>query len=128
MSTTFVSLTLEAMKEDLMEHIVNEPFDMLDEFPEEEIADCVLAIASHLMLPAKVVEQPLTSCGGIYNYQIKVNNHLRGFVSVSYEETGCTGVSETMFFPFFKDDEDGYFAGLCSLADMINEAWYICNK
>ena len=128
MSTTFVSLNLEEMKEDLMEYIVNEPFDMLEEFPEEEIADCVLAIASHLMLPAKVVEQPLTSCGGIWNYQIKVNNHLKGFVSVSCEETGCTGVSETMFFPVFMDEEDGYFAGLCSLADMINEAWYICNK
>ena len=128
MSTTFVSLNLEAMKEDLMEYIINEPFDMLDEFPEEEIADCVLAIASHLILPAKVVTEPLTSCGGIKNYQIKVNNKHQGFVSVSCEETGCTGVSETMFFPFFKDEEEGYFAGLCSLADMINEAWYICNK
>jgi hypothetical protein len=128
MSTTFVSLNLETMKEDLMEYIINEPLDMLDEFPEEEIADCVLAIASHLMLPAKVVTEPLTSCGGIWNYQIKVNNKHQGFVSVSCEETGTTGVSETMFFPFFKDEEEGYFAGLCSLADMINEAWYICNK
>ena len=128
MSTTFVSLNLEAMKEDLMEYINDEIFDMLNEFSEEEIADCVLAVASHLTLPANVVEHPLTSCGGIWNYQIKVNNHLKGFVSVSCEETGCTGVSETMFYPFFKDDEDGYFAGLCSLADMINEAWYICNK
>ena len=128
MSTTFVSLNLEAMKEDLMEYIVNEPFDMLDEFPEEEIADCVLAIASHLMLPAKVVEQPLTSCGGIWNYQIKVNNNLGGWVSVSCEETGTTGVSQTEYFPFFKDEEDGYFAGLCSLAEMINEAWYTCNR
>ena len=45
MSTTFVSLTLEALKEDLMENILNEPFDMLDEFPKEEIADCFKYIA-----------------------------------------------------------------------------------
>jgi hypothetical protein len=128
MSTTFVSLSLEAMKEDLMEYITDQPFDMLEEFPEEEIADCVLAIASHLMLPASVVTEPLTSCGGIWNYQIKVNNTLKGFVSVSCEETGTTGVSETLYYPFFKDEEDGYFAGLCSLASMINEAWYICNN
>jgi hypothetical protein len=128
MSTTFVSLTLEAMKEDLMEHITNEPFDMLDEFPEEEIADCVLAVASHLMLPANVITHPLTSCGGIKNYQIKVNNTHGGFVSVSDEDTGDTGVSRTLYYPFFKDEEEGYFAGLCSLADMINEAWYQCNN
>jgi hypothetical protein len=128
MSTTFVSLTLEAMKEDLMEHITNEPFDMLDKFTEEEIADCVLAVASHLMLPANVITHPLTSCGGIKNYQINVNNTHGGFVSVSDEDTGDTGVSNTMFYPFFKDDKDGYFAGLCSLADMINEAWYLCNN
>jgi hypothetical protein len=120
-------MTLEAMRDDLIEYINDEIFDMLDEFPEEEIADCVLAIASRMILPAKVVEHPLTSCGGIKNYQIKVNNCYHGFVSVSDEDTGDTGVSRTEFYPFFKDD-DGYFAGLCSLASMINEAWYICNN
>ena len=128
MSTTFISMSLEALKDGLMEYIADEPLDMLDKFTEEEVADCVLAIASHLMLPAKVVEQPLTSCGGIWNYQIKVNNNHQGFVSVSCEETGCTGVSKTMYFPFYKDEEEGYFAGLCSLASMINEAWYLCNN
>ena len=128
MSATFVSLTLEAMKEDLMDYIINEPFDMLDEFPEEEIADCVLAIASRIMIFKEVVTEPLTSCGGIKNYQIKVNNIYRGSVSVSDEDSGTTGVSETMYYPFFKDDEGSFFAGLCSLASMINEAWYLCNN
>ena len=128
MSTTFVSLTLEAMKEDLMEYIHEVPLDMLDEFSEEEIADCVLAIASYLMMPEKVVEYHLVGFGGIWNYHIKVNNNLGGFVSVSCEEVGTTGVSNTMYYPFFKHEEDGYFAGLCSLASMINEAWYICNQ
>lgn len=128
MSTTFVSLTLEAMKEDLMEYINEVPLDMLEEFPEEEIADCVLAIASHLMMPEKVVEHHLVAIGGIWHYLIKVNNTIGGFVSVSGEEVGTTGVSNTMYYPFFKHDEDGYFAGLCSLASMINEAWYLCNQ
>lgn len=128
MSAEFVSLSLEAMKEDLMEYINNEPLEMLDKFPKEEIADCVLAIASHLMLPAQVVEHSLTGIGGIWNYLIKVNNDLKGFVSVTSEETGDTGVSRTEYYPFFKDEEEGYFAGLCSLASMINEAWYLCNK
>ena len=128
MSTTFISMSLEALKDDLMEYIADEPLDMLDEFTEEEIADCVLAIASHLMLPAKVVAHRLISNSEIWNYQIKVNNECQGWVSVSCEETGTTGVSKTMYFPFFKDEEEGYFAGLCSLADMINEAWYQCNN
>ena len=80
------------------------------------------------MLPAKEVTEPLTSCGGIKNYQIKVSNNHGGFVSVSDEDTGDTGVSNTMFYPFFKDEEEGYFAGLCSLASMVNEAWYLCNN
>jgi hypothetical protein len=127
MSTEVLTTSIEAMKDDLMEHIVNESFDMLKEFPEEEIADCVLAIATKLMTE-KVITHPLTSCGGIWNYQIKVINTLNGLVSVSCEETGTTGVSRTLYFPFFKDEEDGYFAGLCSLAEMINEAWYSCNR
>jgi hypothetical protein len=97
---------------------------MLDEFTDDEIADCVLAIASRLMLPAKVVEHRMQS----YGYAIKVNNNLQGFVSVSDEEAGHTGVSKTLYYPFFKDDEEGYFAGLCSLASMLNEAWYLCNN
>ena len=28
----------------------------------------------------------------------------------------------------FRCDADGYFAGLCSLASMINEAWWLCNS
>ena len=115
------------MKDDLVAYIQDEPLDMLDEFPEEEIADCVLAIASKLM-NSESVHYPLTSCGGIKNYKIKVNNIHGGFVSVSDEDTGDTGVSRTMYYPFFKDDEDGYFAGLTSLASMINEAWYQCNN
>ena len=123
MSTLFISMSLEAFKDDLMEFIQDEPLDMLNEFTEEDIADCVLAIASHLLLPAKVVEHEIKD----YGYIVKINNTHGGWISVSDMNTGDTGVSNTMYFPFFKDD-DGYFAGLCSLASMINEAWYQCNN
>ena len=124
MSTNFISLTLEAMRDDLIEYINNEPLDMLNEFTEEEIADCVLAIASRLLLLANVVEHEIKD----YGYIVKVNNTHGGWVSVSDMNTGDTGVSNTMYFPFYKDDEEGYFAGLCSLASMLNEAWYLCNN
>lgn len=120
MSSVFVSMTLEALRDDLIDFICDEPLDMLDEFTEEEIADCVLAIASRLILPAKVVEHEAKG------YGFKVNNEYAGFVSCSNDEQ--TGVSRTQYFPFYKDEEDGYFAGLCSLASMINEAWYLCNN
>ena len=123
MSGVFVSMTLEAMKEDLIEYISDEILDIANELTEEEIADCVLAIASHLLLPAKVVEHEIKD----YGYIVKINNTHGGWVSVSDMNTGDTGVSNTEYFPFFKDD-DGYFAGLCSLASMINEAWYHCNN
>ncbi len=124
MKPIFVSLDLETMKDDLMEFVNDEPLDMLNEFSDLEIAEMVLAIASHLRLPAKVVEHEVKD----YGYIVKVNNNHGGFVSVSDKYTGSTGVSRTEYYPFFEDDEDGYFAGLCCLAQMINEAWYACNN
>jgi hypothetical protein len=117
-------MTLEAMRDDLIEYISDEILDIANELTEEEIADCVLAIASRLLLPAKVVEHEIKD----YGYIVKINNTHGGWVSVSDMNTGDTGVSRTEFYPFYKDDEDGYFAGLCSLASMINEAWYLCNN
>lgn len=123
MSTSFLSTSLEAMKDDLMEYMIDENLDILNEFTDEAIADCVLAIASHLLLPAKVVEHKIKD----YGYFIKVNNCYKGWVSVSDENTGTTGVSNTLYYPFYEEDES-YFAGLCNLAWMINEAWYQCNE
>lgn len=58
-------------------------------------------------------------------FYVKVNNHYKGFVSVSNDD-GNTGVSNTEYFPFYEDEEEGWFAGLCNLAQMIDEAWYLC--
>ena len=60
-------------------------------------------------------------------YAVRVNNHYKGFVSVTNED-GDTGLSETCYYPFFEDEEDGWFAGQMNLAQMINEAWYHCNN
>jgi hypothetical protein len=125
-------MSTEMMKfarEELIEAIRDINPDMLDKFPEEEIADLVTDIAMKLgTRKGKVIVYPLTSCGGVKNYQIKVSNTLGGFVSCADEDTGDTGVSETLYYPFFVDDEEGVIAGLRSLVEMINEAWYHANN
>ena len=57
--------------------------------------------------------------------KIKVRNCLKGSVSVSDGES--TGLSETMYKPFPTDDDDIFCAWL-NLAQMINEAWYLCTN
>lgn len=58
-------------------------------------------------------------------FYVKVNNNHKGFVSVTNDE-GNTGVSYTDYYPFYEDEGEGWFAGQCDLAQMINEAWYLC--
>ena len=125
MSTQVIDTSLELMKADLIQYIEDEPLDLLDEFSADKIADLVISIAQRLM--------HRDFCNGhiIYrqlDYLYKVNNELKGFVSVSDTTYGTTGVSRTEYKPFWHDDEDGWFTGLCSLASMINEAWYYCNN
>jgi hypothetical protein len=127
MSTEVLLTNLELMRSDLEDFINDEPLDMLDEFDAETIAGEVITIAAKLMV-SDVVEHHVMSRGRIWNYQIKVNNRYKGFVSVSEEVLGITGVSRTEYKPFYEDDEDGWWTGLCSLAQMINEAWYECNQ
>lgn len=128
MSTEAMLTNLELMRSDVEEFITDDNLDMLDDFTEKEIADVVFAIAAKLMV-SEVVEYPITSCGGIWKYNIKVWNCHKGFVSVSSDVLGITGVSRTEYKPFyFSEDENSYFSGLCNLAQMINEAWYQCNS
>lgn len=126
MSTQVIEATLEAYKEDLMQYIADEPLDILDEFTEEEIADFVISIAKKLMYKDTSVGHLVKFNGNRLNkdYVYKVNNLHKGFVSISDECS--TGVSRTEYYPFYHDEEDGYYTGLCCLAQMINEAWYHC--
>ena len=123
MSKESIDSILELMHLDLVTFINDEPLDMLEEFKADDIAVEVISIAHRLMFR--------DFCNGHIkfgksDYLYSVNNKTGGWVSVSNDDS--TGVSRTEYKPFFTDDEEGAFAGLCSLASMINEAWYLCNK
>ena len=121
MSTEVIETNLELLHLDLVTFINDEPLDMLDEFTDDEIATEVISIANRL-IHRDFCNGHLRK--GKIDYLYHVKNDLNGFVSISNDE--CTGVSRTCYYPFF-DDEDGFFAGLCNLAQMINEAWYLCD-
>ena len=111
-------------REDLIEEIRDLNPDMLDEFTEDEIADCVLDIAMRLgTKKGRVIDYKLIkfSDRGNKDYQIRVSNTNGGFVSVS--DDCSTGVSRTFYYPFYVEDGEA-LCGLASLVEMINEAWY----
>ena len=123
MSTEAIETSLDLMHLDLVTFINDEPLDMLEEFEADDIAIKVISIAHRLLFR--------DLCNGHFKVgksddHYSVNNKTGGWVSVSNDDS--TGVSRTEYKPFFTDDEDGAFAGLCSLASMLNEAWYLCNK
>lgn len=110
-------------KDDLREFMMDEILDILDQFPTEQLADEIISIGQRLMVR--------DFCNGHlkigkFDYLYSINNKMKGWVSISSDD--CTGVSRTEYKPFWKDEEDGWFTGLCSLASMINEAWYHCNN
>lgn len=123
MSTEVLETNLEMMHLDLVTFINDEPLDMLDEFTADEIASEVISIARRLMYRSFANGHMVK---GKIDYIYSINNKISGSVSVSNDD--CTGVSRTEYKPFYKDDEDGYFTGLCSLAQMLNEAWYHCKQ
>jgi len=124
MSTEVIETNLELMHLDLVTFINDEPLDMLEEFTDEEIVTEVISIARRL-LHRDFCNGHLKK--GKIDYLYHVDNKQFGSVSMSNNDDSY-GVSKTMYYPFYKDDEDGYFAGLCSLAQMINEAWYLANN
>ena len=124
MSTQVIETNLELMREELAEFINDELLDMLEVWSADEIAGKVIEMADILM--------HRTFYDGCFidfrsrpnkRYDIKVRNQLNAFVSVSDDCT--TGVSETLYHPFYAEDES-YSWGLCNLAQMLNEAWYSC--
>lgn len=119
MSTEVIDKTLESLKDDLIENIYEGPLDMLDEFEAGEIADKVIDIARTLSV-RNFTNGHIRK--GERDYLYSINNQNGGWVSLSNKD-GVTGVSRTMYKPFYSD-EDGYFAGLTTLASMLNEAWY----
>ena len=132
MSTETLKETLESFKGDLVEYINDECLDILERESAEEFAGQVIKIAQRLTFfmkyqPQKTIHGVIGNVEKGYIWNVKVNNVHGGWVSVSDDES--TGVSNTMWYPFYcSDDSDGWFAGLISLASMINEAWYHCNN
>ena len=128
MSTQVIETSLEVMKEDLVEYINDENLDILDEVSAEEFAGQVIKIAQRLTFfmtyqPQKTIHGVIGNIENGVIWNVYVYNMKGGWVSVSDDES--TGVSRTLYYPFYcSDDEEGWFAGLTSLASMINEAWY----
>ena len=114
---------LELHNGDLVDYIYDENLDIMDVVPAEKFAPQVIAIAKKLLLK----EQAYGAIEGDgCKWNVMVNNVTNGFVSVSNDE--ATGVSRTLYKPFYKDNDEGWLAGLKNLVDMINEAWYHCEN
>lgn len=128
MSTEVITRSWEELREPFIELLYDENLDMMDEFSAEEIAYNVGRFAIRLK-HCKTLVASLTKNGKNTKYQVKIRNTHKGFVSVSDTDEGSTGYSRTEYYPYFIGDyEDGDFAGLLNLAQMINEAWYHCNN
>ena len=125
MSKDRLDMTLEAMREDLIEYINDENLDILDEFSADVLANEVISIAQRLMVRDFCNGHLIKHGNRNIDYLYSIDNSLKGFVSLS--DDCSTAVSRTEYKPFFHDDE-GCYSGLCSLASMINEAWYHLTK
>lgn len=127
MSTEVLEKTNAVDFQPLTEFIQDENLDIIHEknMSAERLARLVFIIGNRIRFCShnNVAEYNFLMSGKLW--EVKVNNNYKGFVSVT-DEDGCTGVSYTEYKPFWSDDEDGYFTGYCSLAQMINEAWYLC--
>ncbi len=125
MGADYYLMLKETMLQPLIEAIQDECLDIVDdeEVTAKKLACDCMDIAGRLQVN-KVVEYWLHI--GSKDYQVKVNNNYGGFVSVS--DSCNTGVSRTLYYPYYEDEDGNAFAGLMSLAQMINEAWYLCDN
>lgn len=129
MSTQLLKETLESFKEDLVEYINDEILDITEVMMAETFADQVIKIAQRITFfkdrPEKKIHGVIGEPDSGYIWNVYVVNTKGGWVTCSDDES--TGVCRTLYYPFYcADDEDGWFAGLTTLASMINEAWYHC--
>jgi len=128
MSTENLNMTFEVLKPDLVEFIENDGLDIIsdEKMSAESLANLCIELAMKFENGCRSLLHPFMTSDR-KGYMLKVNNTHGGFVSVSNPDG--TGVSHTEYYPYFTDDpEDGKLTGLCSLASMINEAWYHCNN
>lgn len=107
------------MREMILDLLNEEIYDICDEFEPTSVADAVETIVSRLERNLATMSRSVTCELG--RYQFKVNNTHGGFVSCSDTDYGFTGVSNTLYYPYY-DGEDG----LKNLIEMMNEAFYSC--
>ena len=128
MSTEVLEKTNAVDMQPLVEFINDEILDIVDEdrMTAERFAQIVQIIGNRVRFCSHNKVADFSFKMGGREYAVRVNNHHFGYVSVTNDD-GYTGMSYTEFYPFF-EDEDGWFTGLCNLAQMINEAWYLCTS
>lgn len=128
MSTEVLEKTNAVDLQPLVDFINDEILDIVDEerMTAERFARLVQIIGNRVRFCSHNKVADFSFKMGGRKYAVRVNNHHKCFVSVTNDD-GDTGISHTEFYPFF-EDEEGWFAGLCSLAQMINEAWYLANN
>lgn len=126
MSTEVIGKTFDCLRPALIEHINDYPFDMLDEFTDEQIAEETISIAERLLVRdfcnGHIIRKGRPHLDYLYSVNNKEGN---AFVSFSNPASG-TGVSKSLYKCFWFGDD--VFGALCNLAEMINEAWYHCNN
>lgn len=124
MSTDVISRTLDTFRQDLIDYVNEECVEVTDYMTAEEFAGQVIGIAKQIAVnDSKTTDAEISS--GEESWQVRVINVRGGLVSVSCDD--CTGVSNTLWYPFYNGTE-GWFSGLVSLASMINEALYYCES
>lgn len=113
------------MKEKVLELLENEWYDICDAYEPVSVA----LLVEELVLRIKSRESD-ECLGSVVSAQLgssvfKVNNSLNGFVSCSDVDEGCTGVSNTLYYPYYEGEDND---GLKNLLEMVNEAWYAADN
>lgn len=103
------------------EVINNDCFDILDDLSEESFADIVAEIYDDLQNNKRFKTYE------IGDYKIKViNSPIRSLISVSNVEG--TGVSNSCYYIYDDGELLTSEESLKTIADMVNEAWYLLNN
>jgi hypothetical protein len=118
MSTEMMNQCGKCLESELAEIIQDDCLDIVDG---EKIT--AFDFANYVIYLSKVLRSYPIVEDEYKGMKIKVRNCLNGSVSVSIDD--CTGLSETFHKPFPTDDDDVFGAWL-NLAQMINEAWFLC--
>ena len=122
MSTDFWNRLEQGFEEELANIIQDDCLDIVEQekISAKDFAHYVIYLSKILGVSPMVTDE-FKGC------VIKIRNCIRGSVSVSTDN--CTGVSNTLYYPFpYREDDDDLFGAWLNLAQMINEAWYHCNN